>query len=118
MSQQLQVLWIVSALTFFLAAAFSLRNYFLTKRISGLWLWLSISLAFIGASRLSNLLIERNPLYQDATTGLLLAGAVMITIALFDFDKEVNLCINCSSSLSDLPDKEKRKKAEGILKGF
>ena len=118
MSQELQVLWIVSALAFFLAAAFSLRNYFLTKRISGLWLWLSISLTFIGASRLSNLLIERNPLYQDATTGLLLAGAVMITIALFDFDKEVNLCINCSSSLSDLPSKEKRKKAESMLKGF
>lgn len=114
----LQVLWVVSALAFWFAAVSSLRNYFFTKKISGLWLWLSIAMAFIGASRLSNFLVERNPLYQDVTTGLLLVGAVMLVIVLFDFEKEVSLCVNCESSISDLPKKETKAKAHKMLKGF
>lgn len=118
MAFELKVLWLVSALAFWFAAVFSLRNYFLTKRLSNLWLWLSVAMAFIGASRLSNFLLERNPLYQDVTTGLLLVGAVMIVITLFDFEKEVNLCMNCNGSLSDLPKQEKKAMTEKMLKGF
>lgn len=118
MTVELQALWVVSALAFWFAAVSSLRNYFLTKRISNLWLWLSIAMAFIGASRISNFMLQRNPLYQDVTTGLLLIGAVMLVIVLFDFEKEVSFCVNCASSVSDLPKKETKAEAHKLLKGF
>lgn len=96
----------------------SLRNYFLAKKVSNLWLWLSIAMALIGLSRLANFLVTANPLWADASIDLLLVGAVVIIVVLFDFEKEVNICVNCGSSLSNLPAEEKVRRAERILKGF
>lgn len=96
-------LWLVTAAGFFLAAALSLRNHLLTKKLSNLWLWLSIALGFICASFVTTFLASRNPLWQDASTNLLLIGATMFAIALFDFEKQVNVCVNCKGSLSGLP---------------
>ncbi len=118
MSVQLQALWLVSAIAFFFAALASMRNYFLTKKASGLWLWLSIAMAFIAASRLSNFLVSINPLWQEAATSLLLTGAVITTLAVYDFDKEVDVCVNCNSSLAELPGEERKSKARKMLKGF
>ncbi len=114
---QLNILWALSAAGFFIASWYSLRNYFSTRKISNLWLWLSVSMAVIGTSRVLSILVGRNPLWKEPMGILLLVGTVILLVVLFDFDKEINLCINCSSSTSDLPT-EKKKKAQKMLRGF
>lgn len=118
MAFQLQILWVISAIAFFFAGAMSLRNYFLAKKVSNLWLWLSIAMALIGLSRLANFLVTANPLWTDASIALLLVGAVVIIVVMFDFEKDVNICVNCEATLSNLPAKEQVRKATRLLKGF
>ncbi|MBI2141143.1 hypothetical protein HYU16_01845 [Candidatus Woesearchaeota archaeon] len=122
MTFQLNALWIISAAAFSIAALLSLRNHFLVGKRSNLWLWFAVALGMIGVSRAVNLLITKNPLWGEVVTALLLVSAVVMALALVDFDKEVNLCISCGSSTSDLPAKEaakeKKKKAEKQLRGF
>lgn len=109
---------LAAAAGFFIAAASSLRNYLLTKRLSNLWLWLSAAMALIGASQFSIMLTSGNPLWQDVTITLLLVSAVLIATALLDFEKELNFCVNCGSSTSNLPAKEKKKKLERMMRGW
>ena len=118
MTFQTNALWIVSAAGFFIAALLSLRNHFLAGRRSNLWLWFAVAMGMIGASRAAYLLVSINPLWEEVITALLLVSAVMLALALVDFDKEVNICINCGSSTADLPLKEKKKRAEKSLRGF
>ena len=118
MTFQLNVMWIVSAIGFFIAALLSIRNHFLAGKRSNLWLWFAFAMGLIGISRAVNLLIPKNPLWEEVVTALLLVSAVVLALGLVDFDKEVNLCINCGSSTSDLPLKEKKKRAEKQLRGF
>lgn len=109
---------IIAAAGFFVAAAASLRNHFLTRKMSNLWLWLSIAMALIGASQFPIILSFGNVLWRGVTIALLLASSVIILVVLFDFEKEVNICINCGSSLSSLPRSEQKKKVEKRLRGF
>ena len=118
MTFQLNALWIVSAIGFFIAALLSVRNHFLVGKRSNLWLWFAVAMGLIGLSRVASLLVSINPLWDEVVTALLLVGAVMLSLALVDFDKEVNLCMTCGSSISNLPLQEKKKRFAKQLRGF
>ena len=118
MTFQLSALWIVSSAGFFIAALLSLRNHFIAGRRSNLWLWFAVAMGLIGASKATELLTSRNPLWGEVVTAFLLVSAVILAMALVDFDKEVNICINCGSSRSDMPKKEGRAIAARKLRGF
>ncbi len=109
---------VVAAAGFSIAAAASLRNHFLTRKTSNLWLWLSIAMALIGASQFPIILSFGNVLWRDVAIALLLTSSVIILAVLFDFEKEVNVCVNCGSSLSGLPRSEQKKRVEKRLRGF
>lgn len=104
------VLWLVGGAGFLLAAVYSLMNYFLTKRVSNLWLWLSVSMFALGISRFLNAFFVKDALWKDALFGIVVAGLVVLIVVLSDFEKEVSLCVNCGSSTSDLPRKRERER--------
>ncbi len=115
MIAQIDALWILAGGAFMLASAFSIRNYVATRRASNLWLWLSISMLSIGLSRMANIMLDANPIWSEVVNGLLLTGMVMLVVALFDFDKELDICANCGNQ-TDF--QEKKSAARRAIRGF